>query len=43
MNGRIKLSGPLKSYLNWPITLSVLMIIMNIAVYFYQCPGLGLS
>ena len=34
MNGRIKLSGPLKSYLNWPITLSVLMIIMNIAVYF---------
>jgi c-di-AMP phosphodiesterase-like protein len=34
MNGKIKLSGPLKTYLNWPIALSVLLIIMNIGVYF---------
>ena len=33
MNGKIKLSGPLKTYLNWPIALSVLLIVMNIGVY----------
>ncbi|MGI6007735.1 MAG: DHH family phosphoesterase [Ruminococcus sp.] len=33
MNGKIKLSGALKTYLNWPAALSVLLILMNIGVY----------
>ena len=33
MNGKIKISGPLKTYLNWPVALSILLIIMNAGVY----------
>ena len=34
MNENIKLSGYLKTYLRWPILLSVLLMVMNISVYF---------
>ena len=34
MNENIKLSGHLKSYLRWPILLSVLLLAMNVMVYF---------
>ena len=34
MNESIKLSGHLKSYFKWPILLSILLIAMNVAVYF---------
>lgn len=34
MNGSIKFSGHLKNYLRWPIFLSVLLLAMNVAVYF---------
>ena len=34
MNENIKLSGYLKTYLRWPILLSILLLAMNVAVYF---------
>ena len=34
MNESIRLSGHLKTYLRWPILLSVLLVAMNVAVYF---------
>ena len=33
MDGKIKISGPLKTYLNWPVALSILVILMNVGVY----------
>lgn len=34
MNGSIKFAGPLKTYLRWPIILSILLLGMNVIVYF---------
>lgn len=33
MNGKIKIKGQLKTYLRWPITLTILLLFMNIAIY----------
>ena len=33
MDGKIKISGPLKTYLNWRVALSILVILMNVGVY----------
>lgn len=34
MNGKVKFSGQLNTYLKWPILLSLVLLTMNIAVYF---------
>lgn len=34
MNGKVKFSGQLNTYLRWPILLSAMLLVMNIAVYF---------
>ena len=34
MSSKTKVSGPLKTYLNWPAAFSVMLIAMNIGVYF---------
>ena len=34
MKSKMKLSGQLRSYLRWPLILSILMLVMNIGMYF---------
>jgi Predicted signaling protein consisting of a modified GGDEF domain and a DHH domain len=34
MNGNIKFAGHLRSYLRWPALLSIILLIMNVTVYF---------
>jgi len=34
MNGKMKFSGQLNTYLRWPILLSAMLLVMNVAVYF---------
>ena len=33
MNDKIKLQGPLKTYMRWPVLLIALLSLMNIVVY----------
>ena len=45
MKNQVKLKGPLKSYLRWPMILSCLLIVMTIGIFVvdYKCGFIALA